>query len=88
MRVYSIQPQWIDDLYKSFVKNVPDLRDHFSEPELRREISNFLSRLLAFPPGPDFEDIVNNFVDSLRQEKEYEAIILLKGLIELPLGTV
>ena len=47
IRVFSIEPQSIDQIYKAVVKDIPELKHNFSEAELRREVSNFISGLIV-----------------------------------------
>ena len=71
--VYSIEPQFIERVYDATIKEVPELKDLFTETELRREVSNFVSKVVAFHArGKELGEIVTEFVEDLKQEKEYE----------------
>jgi len=86
--VYTIEPQWVEDVYNAFIKDVPELKPLFTEAELRREVTNFVSKVVVFhTKGEELGERITEFIEDLKQEKEYEAILLLNGLIDLPIGT-
>ena len=85
---FSIDPKFVEDVYDAVVRDVPNLKSLFSQTELRREVSDFVGRTVVFrPKDSELGDRINEFIEGLLEEKEYEAILLLKGLIGLPIGT-
>jgi len=86
--VYPVDPKSIENVYNAIVKEAPELKNIFAEDELRREVSNFIIKVVtAHTNKEELGKRVNEFIEDLKHEKEYEAILLLKGLIELPIGT-
>jgi len=86
--VYSIEPKLMENVYDAIIEEVPELKSIFTEDELRREVSNFMSKVVAFhTKGEELGERITEFIEDLKQEKEYEAILLLNGLIDLPIGT-
>lgn len=86
--VYLISPKLIEDCYDVTLTEVPELKSLFTEDELRREVSNFVSKVVAsHTEGEELRERITEFSEDLKQEKEYEAILLLNGMIDLPLGT-
>jgi hypothetical protein len=85
--VYPIDPKSIENVYNAIVKEAPELKNIFTEDELRGEVSNFIIKVVTHTNREELGKRVNEFIEDLKHEKEYEAILLLKGLIELPIGT-
>ena len=87
-RVFLVDPNLTNTLFETVKKN-EDLMSHFSERELRLDISNFLGTLHAIPPKNDaeYQKEITNFIESLRNEKEYTAIFILEGVYGIPIGT-
>ena len=70
------------------LKKVPELNSNFSDEELISEAIYFESTFLIHPPKnkKDFMKKLEKLIKNLKKEKEYEAIIILNGLTNLPIG--
>ena len=88
IRVVTIEPPWVDSMYEAVKKDVPQLESLFTEAELRREVSDFLGKVVVFrPKNEELGELITEFIEDLKEEKEYMAILLLNGIIDLPIGT-
>lgn len=88
IRVLTVDPQWVDNVYNAFIKDVPELKSLFTEAELRREVSDFIGKVVVFhPKNKELGERITEFIEDLKEEKEYIAILLLNGIIDLPIGT-
>jgi len=70
------------------LKKIPELNSNFSDEELRLEVEDFIVDMSFSPPknGNDLRNKIKKFIENLKREKEYEAIIILNGLSNLPIG--
>ena len=74
--------------FTELVKKDKDINKYLNDVEIEKEASNFYSNLKAIPPKnkEDLKKKVEGFLNDLKTEKEYTALILLEGLIDLPIG--
>ena len=86
--VFVIDQEIIDKLFEE-VKQLPEIEKKYSQEELYREVSDFLSKLTVFRPKSEAEikERFAEFLTSLETEKNYEATIILPSVIGLPIGT-
>jgi len=86
--VFVITPEIIQKILDK-VKQLPDIEKKYSESELYKEVSNFISRFTVARPKEEEEErkIIEEFLESLEKEKTYEAFIILPSVIGLPVGT-
>lgn len=71
------------------VKKIPNIENKFTESELREEVNSFLFKIsiLDKPKNRiELEKRIKKFVEELEKEKVYEAYLLLRDLIGLPIG--
>ena len=87
--VYTIDSKAIDDLYSLVINELPEMNLHFTDDELRMEVADFITKISIVKPPKNVQELsdkITQFIDGLKSEKEYEAIILFNGLINLPIG--
>lgn len=71
----------------SFLRQQKELKDIFSIEDLNDEIAVILADAIVFSKNKD--EYVNNLFEDIKtlfRDKDYEAIIYLDGLIDLPIG--
>jgi len=86
--VIAIDKSTINKVFDA-LKQVPELKAKLSDKELYSEVSEFVTRLTVFPPKNE-KELKNRFMEfaeDLEKVKQCEAVILLQGLIDLPVGT-
>jgi len=86
--VYVMDPIICESLLE-YCKENREISDKFTERELRDEVSYFISKITLFdkPKNEDeLEKKFNIFMEGLKKEKEYEAYLLLRDLLDFPVG--
>ena len=86
--VIHVDESKIKDFF-GIIKKETEIKSKYSDDELYMEVSQFLKNMTVFPPKNTKESNIRakSFIEYLKREKKYEAIILLSGLINLPVKT-
>jgi len=75
--------------FLEIVKKIPNIEDNYTDSELREEAGSFLFKIsiLDKPKNQiELKKRTKKFVEELEKKKVYEAYLLLRDLIGLPIG--
>ena len=85
--VIVIDGNMIDKILED-IKKDESITRLYSDEELRDEVSEFYTKISVFPPKDEdaTKKRITEFLGSLLKEKEYSAILIFEGLIDLPVS--
>lgn len=72
----------------NILKKIPQIKDNFSDEDLRKEVSGFLSELHGIPikNDDDLAKRTDEFIKNITEGTDCEAILMLDSVYDLPIG--
>ena len=85
---FIIDPDIVNKVFEE-VKQLPKIEEKYSQKDLYAEVSDFVSKITVnkLKSEEEFHKLIEKFITSLDKEKSYEAIIILPGVFDIPIGT-